>query len=128
MLFKPLDFVIVIFALCAVVSSFFSVYAAGDGRSIITLKAQDGEWVFPIDANETLLVSGPLGDSVIEIHENGARIAVSPCMNQSCVAAGIVHSPGQWTACLPNRVMVYISEGSSSKEGTDRNDVDTTTW
>jgi hypothetical protein len=126
--FKPLDFLIVILALCAVVLSFFLVYTDADGGSIIALKAQDGEWVFPIDANETLLVAGPLGDTIIEIRESGARITASPCMNQTCVAAGIVHSPGQWAACLPNRVMLYISEGSPSKEGVGGNDVDATAW
>jgi hypothetical protein len=89
---------------------------------MVGLKAQGGEWVFPIDADETMVVSGPLGETVIEIREKGARIMASPCMNQTCVATGIVHSSGQWTACLPNRVMVYISEGVGG------DDVDATAW
>jgi hypothetical protein len=121
MLLKPFDVCTIIIMLSVVVFSFFFVYTAENGRSIIALKAQNGEWVFPINADETVLVSGPLGDTIIEIHENGARIASSPCMNQTCVATGIVHSPGQWTACLPNRVMLYISESGG-------NDVDATAW
>jgi hypothetical protein len=127
MLLKPLDFLFALFALCAVVISFFLAYSAA-GSGIIALKAQGGEWVFPIDADEIMLVSGPLGDTVIEIREGGARIVSSPCMNHTCVAAGFVHSPGQWAACLPNRVMVYISEGAPSKEGVGGYDVDATTW
>jgi len=59
---------------------------------------------------------------VVEIDEAGARVIVSPCLNQTCVAAGTVRSPGQWTACLPNRVMLYIGEGKA------QNDVDAAAW
>jgi hypothetical protein len=128
MLLKLHDICIITITLCAIVVSFFFVYATGEGNSIIALKAQNGEWVYPIDANEILLVSGPLGDTVVEIREKGARISASPCLNQTCVAAGIVHLPGQWTACLPNRVMVYISKSMSSNESVDGNEVDATVW
>jgi hypothetical protein len=122
MLFKPLDFGIAIPALGVVLLSFYFAYAVADGRKLVNLKAQDAEWVFPIDAVETISVSGPLGDTVIEIRENRARITASPCTNQTCVATGAVHSPGQWAACLPNRVMVYIT--ANVAEG----DVDAAVW
>jgi hypothetical protein len=122
MLLKPLDLGIAIPALGAVIFSFFFAYVAGGDRSMVNLKAQGGEWVFPVEAVETMSVSGPLGDTIVEISGNRARITASPCMNQTCVAAGTIRLPGQWTACLPNRVMVYISEG------TGENNVDATAW
>jgi hypothetical protein len=61
---------------------------------------------------------------VVEIRGGRARIVSSPCVNQTCVAAGAVHSPGQWTACLPNRVMVSISGSNSEAEGA----VDAASW
>jgi len=43
-------------------------------------------------------------------------------MNQTCVSAGRILKAGQWTACLPNRVMLYIDEGEAN------NDVDAAAW
>ena len=122
MLCKPLDFVVAIPALGLVIASFFWVYTDADDRGMVNLKGENGEWVFPLDAEETMVISGPLGDTVVAIHEGAARVVSSPCVNQTCVAAGVVRSPGQWTACLPNRVMVYIGEGTSA------DDVDASAW
>ena len=109
-------------ALGVVIASFFYVYSGAGGSSVVNLKGESGEWVFPLDAVETTTVSGPLGDTIIEIQGGAARITASPCLNKTCVASGSVHAPGQWAACLPNRVMLYISEG------TNEDDVDATVW
>ncbi|MDR2717524.1 MAG: NusG domain II-containing protein [Treponema sp.] len=122
MLFKPFDFCIAIPLLGAVIASFAWAYADTGGRSTVNLKSEGGEWVFPLDAVETMSVSGPLGDTVIAISESTARIISSPCLNQTCVAAGALHSPGQWAACLPNRVMLYVGEGEKE------NNVDAAAW
>ncbi|MDR0486771.1 MAG: NusG domain II-containing protein [Treponema sp.] len=121
MLFRPLDFSVAFFALSAVIASFFWVYAGACERGMVRLKGENGEWVFPLNAVETMAVSGPLGDTLVEIQGGQARIVSSPCVNQSCVASGAVHAPGQWTACLPNRVMLYIGEAQED-------DVDATVW
>jgi len=120
--FKPLDFLVTIPAFGAVVVSFFLAYAGSDGQTSVFLKTENGEWVFPVDANETINAEGPLGTTVVEISNGSARITVSPCVNQTCVAGGSVRSPGRWTACLPNRVMLYIGEGERDK------DIDATAW
>jgi len=120
--FKPFDFVIVLCALGAVAASFFMTYAGPDGSGLVNVRGPGGLWVFPADASETLAVAGPLGDTVVEIGGNTARITSSPCANQTCVGAGPVSAPGQWSACLPNRVMLYIGEGGQNS------DVDAAAW
>ena len=122
MLFKPLDLGIVIPALGVVIASFLLVYTGNDGRLLVNIKGQNDEWVFPADAVTTVNVHGPLGNTVINISGGQARILSSPCKNQTCVAAGAVHASGQWAACLPNRVMLYISEGEID------NDIDAAVW
>jgi hypothetical protein len=114
------DFCIVIPLLGVVIASFFFVYAHTGDSSLIHLKGKNGEWIFPTGAVETVNVSGPLGETVVEIKGGSARIVASPCFNQTCVASGAVHAPGQWAVCLPNQVMVYISEGER--------DVDAAAW
>jgi len=122
MLLKPFDFGIVIPLLGAVIASFVGAYSNAGERGTINLKSENGEWVFPLDAVETISVSGPLGDTVIEFGGSAARIVSSPCQNQTCVAAGAVHAPGQWAACLPNRVMLYAGESKTE------NNVDAAVW
>ncbi|MCL2270206.1 MAG: NusG domain II-containing protein [Treponema sp.] len=120
-MFKAGDFIIAVPMLGVVIASFFLAYSSAGDNGAINVKGEQGEWVFPADAVETLVVSGPLGDTVVDIARAGARITASPCLNQSCVAAGVVH-PGRWAACLPNRVMLYVSEGENV------NNVDAAAW
>jgi len=118
---RPFDFCIAVPLLGVVIASFFIAYSGARGGAI-QVKGEGGEWVFPADTVETLVVSGPLGNTLIEINGATARITASPCLNQTCVAAGAIRSPGQWSACLPNRVMLYIGEGKIE------NDVDAAAW
>ena len=121
MLIKPFDTGIVFLALCAVAASFF-LSSGSKGPSLVNVRGENGLWVFPVDSVETVVVPGPLGDTVVEIGGGFARITSSPCLNQTCVSAGRIHSPGQWSACLPNRVMLYIDEGKTNT------DVDAAAW
>jgi len=121
-MFKPFDLCVVLPAFAAVVFSFFAAYSGGGYRPVVNLRAENGRWVFPLDASETVVVSGPLGDTVVEIRGGVARVASSPCADQTCVAMGAIKLPGRWSACLPNRVMLYVSEGG---EGAG---VDATAW
>jgi len=117
-----LDICVFIPALGAVIASFFFAYAVGGVRPTVNIKAESGEWIFPFDADETINVSGPLGNTIVEIHDNKARVVSSPCKNQTCVATGAIRLSGQWAACLPNRVMLYINEGQTE------DDVDAAAW
>ena len=114
MLLKPFDFGVVFSSLGAVTALFFLTYSGTNGSGMVNVQGENGLWVFPVDTAETLVVPGPLGDTVVEIGGGSARITASPCMNQTCVSAGRIHSQGQWTACLPNRVMLYIDEGGTN--------------
>jgi hypothetical protein len=122
MLLKPFDAGIILFALVAVAASFFMTFSGSNGSSLVNVQGEKGLWVFPVDAVESVVVSGPLGDTVVEIAGGFARIMSSPCLNQTCVSAGSIHAQGQWAACLPNRVMMYIDEGKTD------NNVDAAAW
>lgn len=87
----------------------------------ILIKGQDSRWTFPVSAEETVAVAGPLGNTIIRIHGSFAWVESSPCKNQTCVASGSVKRQGQWAACLPNNVLLVIS-------GTGDEDVDTVAW
>lgn len=71
-----------------------------------------------VDGKETMTVSlredqhftvhGPLGDSVIDIHQGKARFVSSPCRGKQCVHTGWLGQGGEFAACLPNRVSIAV--------------------
>jgi hypothetical protein len=122
-LFKPLDAVVALLSLGMVVLSAFVGYAKPYNGVRVSIRGEDDTWIFPLDAEETVTVAGPLGDTVVEIHGNKARVLSSPCANQTCVAQGHINAAGQWVACLPNNAFVVIESGERNGEG-----LDATTW
>lgn len=55
-----------------------------------------------------LTVTGPLGDTLIEIQPGRARIARDPSPRQLCVKQGWLSRAGEAALCLPNQVSVEI--------------------
>jgi hypothetical protein len=104
--------------------SAFEVYVKpGDTTRVVISGSSGREWVFPLNADEMVAVPGPLGDTRVRIQNRRAWVESSPCTNQVCVAAGQVHNPGDWAACLPNAVFLRI-EGNPDHA----NVPDSTTW
>jgi hypothetical protein len=115
---KPLDLVIVTLALALTCFSAWSVYLNPRNTTQVLIEGYGRRWVFPMDAEETIAVPGPLGNTIVRIHGSHAWVESSPCDNQICVAAGSLHRHGEFAACLPNLVLVMI-EGS---DGLKKND------
>jgi hypothetical protein len=116
---KPLDYCLVALSLSLTVFLAVAVYGnknAGDDQVVI--QASTGSWVYPITAEETITIQGPLGETVVEIHDKKARIVSSPCQGQTCVAQGHIHAQGESVICLPNQVGVFI-EGKSDGNTVD---------
>jgi hypothetical protein len=120
---KPLDFAALTLSAALTILAAFMVYGRPQDTAQVIIRSQSGSWVFPLDAEETLTVSGPIGDTVVEIRGGRSRILASPCNGQTCVAAGHIYRQGQWAACLPNTVFLYI-EGT----GDESTLLDSTTW
>ncbi|GHV96777.1 hypothetical protein AGMMS50293_30970 [Spirochaetia bacterium] len=116
-----LDIVMIFLSLGLTGFSAFISYAKPRNTSQVLIQGQDRRWVFPQDADETVTVPGPLGDTIVRIHENQAWVVSSPCDNQMCVGAGHVHSQGDWVACLPNNVFLVIEGSDDFKNLTDVN-------
>ncbi len=66
-------------------------------------------------------VPGPLGQTLVRLGPEGARVVESPCPLKLCVAAGLASRPGQVVACLPNRVALRVL---GAGEGTGDGGVD----
>ena len=119
---KIFDYIIIILALVFSSYSAYAIYSGSQANTIVMIRGQDREWVFPLNAEETVEVQGPLGISLIRIRGNEAWVESSPCKNQICVAAGQIHRYRTWIACLPNNVFLLI-EGNNIIEGNITNGI-----
>jgi len=86
----------------------FSVYIKPRHAAQVLIQGESQNWIFPLDAEETIAVRGPLGRTVVRIHNGQAWVESSPCENKICVAAGHLSGHGEFAACLPNKVLLMI--------------------
>jgi hypothetical protein len=114
-----LDYVVALAATALVALSFASTYSSRGDELRVVVTGRDGEWVYPLAEARTLEIAGPLGLEIVRIADSTARIAEAPCANQTCVAMGAISRPGQWVACLPNRVFVRIEGGAADGRDVD---------
>jgi len=115
------DILIIITAAGLTIFSAYNAYIKPNDILQVLIRGQGSEWSFPMNAEEIVTVTGPLGDTVVHIQKNHAWVESSPCDNQTCVAAGRIFRHGQWAACLPNNVLLII-------QGTKSEDADTIAW
>jgi len=104
---KPLDLVIVAAAVLATALGAVSALGA-EGTPRVIVSDGESEWIYPLDEDRSLRVEGPLGVTLVLIESGRVHVHESPCGNQTCVAAGEIERPGQWVACLPNKVFVRV--------------------
>ena len=114
---RALDISIFVIALLVIGLISFQTYVRGGGTPEIMIEAaSDGDavalaeqqWIFPLDTQTTLRVPGPLGETVVVIEEGSVRVVSSPCPEKICIKTGRISKPGQWIACLPNRIFISI--------------------
>ena len=67
--------------------------------------------VVPLDQDIKISVTGPLGISIISIHNHQARIVSDPSPRQYCVRQGWLKNSGEIAICLPNEVSVELTGG-----------------
>ena len=112
---KPLDLVIILIAIILTCISALAVTIGSHTNMNVLVHSPVSEWVYPLNTEETITATGPLGNTVIRIHNNKAWVESSPCFNQVCVIAGFIHRHGSWVACLPNRIFLLV-EGHHNEE------------
>jgi hypothetical protein len=122
---KPADIIIILLALALIVFCAHTAYLQPEGRTSVFIRVQDNESVFYMDNNkdETIVLKGQIGNTIVRIENGRAWIDSSPCENQTCVATGAIFRAGQWAACLPNSVLIMMQSNLAGDK-----DVDAITW
>ncbi len=111
---RPLDYLALCFALLVIGGFSIYAYSGRNSSADIVIEASGSQWIYPLDVDRRELVRGPLGDTVVVIRGGKASVEDSPCPDKLCVHMPAISKPGQWIACLPNRVFVRV-RGSSDR-------------
>ena len=78
------------------------------GRKLVkTLPLQEGN-------KQRYNFEGPLGVTVVEVDGLRVRVLSSPCPDQVCVQFGWLSQVNDFSACLPNAMMVLIEDGKTT--------------
>ena len=115
---RPLDFVALLISILAVVGVSLFAYGTDRTASQISIQTESGTFLYPLDQDRMLTVTGPVGNTVIHLLDGAVHVAESDCRDKVCVAAGWLQDAGQWTACMPNRVFVRV-EGATAEDEVD---------
>lgn len=94
---------------------FYSREAVSQSSGVVIEVNGRPEYTFPLHADRTIPVSGPYGNTVIEIKGGKVRVKEAHCPNQLCVKEGWI-SKGV-IVCLPNKIVVFV--GSAHDHGKD---------
>lgn len=108
-LMRPGDWGVGLVAALAVGVSFPLLWEGGQAeRAVVRV---DGRVVaeFPLSAPRRYTVTGPLGETVIEIAPGRARVLSDPGPRQYCVQQGWLSRPGAIAICAPNHVSLSLS-------------------
>lgn len=117
-----LDGIILALVLAVAITSAFLIYGNKGDTLHLIIEASSGSWTYDLDTQRTVSIPGPLGNTIVQIGHGQARITDSPCPNKTCVAAGPISKKGEWSACLPNQVMIRV-EGTKRNKKTNDPDV-----
>jgi len=114
---KAADLIAIALSLLATAGTAWAAMSrAGGSEPGFIVSAGGKTFAYRLDEDATLSFSGPIGETVGSVREGEVRVASSPCEEQSCVASGAMSRAGQWTACLPNKVMVRVTGGASETD------------
>lgn len=110
---KPLDYCcIIFFAVCLLVSFFRIFVFRSSGAGTVVVSSGKDEWVFPLDSDRRVKIPGSIGITEIALSQGGVQVLDSPCKNKLCMGSGVIKSPGEFIACVPNRVFIRIASGA----------------
>ncbi len=105
---RLLDLAALLLALLVIGALSASAYGSRGGESKVVIEAAGTQWVYPLKTDRLLQVQGPLGEERIQIANREVFVLSSPCPNKICILQGRISRPGQWIACLPNKVFIRI--------------------
>ena len=97
-----------IIAVIAVIGGVMYFRMAGTSSYILIIKDMKGQQEIRVNPgmDKVLEIEGPIGKTVVHIHEGKVWISESPCPDKTCIRMGKIPDNGGFIACLPNKVIL----------------------
>lgn len=114
----PLDRLVVLVLLLATGASFVLLGRRPPGERVVVEQAGRVVFTAPLDAERTVALSGPHGETIVAIRHGRACIAAASCPNKVCMGMGEVSRRGELIACVPNGLLLHV-EGGAGDEAKD---------
>lgn len=108
-LVKPGDWMIMVAGLLGVAWLFSTLWQGGTGDKVIIRSGGTIVAEASLLHDQTYNIKGPLGISLVAIHNHRVRVASDPSPRQYCVKQGWLSRAGEAAICLPNQVSVEIA-------------------
>ncbi len=113
----PLDRGILGLLLIGLAFSFYFFAPGERGARVVVEREGKVIYTAPLGGDRTARLQGPLGETVLQIHQGRVCILDSPCRRKVCLAMGEVSGSGEVLACVPNELLVRIEGVSAEGEG-----------
>ena len=97
---------------------FLGLPAKGEWGTSVEIRGDNSfreEW--SLRGTHCITVSGPLGNTVIEIDDGSVHVHSSPCPAKTCIKMGKKNRSGEIIVCVPNKVIIIIHGGESELDG-----------
>lgn len=98
---------ILILLILALLIGFWQTRTVPSGRVCVVLYEREVVLRVPLDTNMFFSIE-QLPGVIFEVNDGRVQFAASDCPDQVCVHTGLIGEPGQFAACLPNRVAIQI--------------------
>jgi len=102
------DRVVVGLALTLIAWLYAAFWTQGKGAEVAVLVNGVESQRLSLAQNQLFEVAGRLGTSKLEIKDSQVRFVASPCTGKQCIHAGHLKRGGEFAACLPNGVSIYV--------------------
>lgn len=106
---------VVIAAGLALVVALYAAFWTGNeaGEEVRVLVDGHERERLSLSQDRHLDIDGVRGPSTVEIKDGRVRFIASPCQGKQCIHSGWLNHSGEFAACLPNRVSLYVVGGEA---------------
>lgn len=110
---KPADILFGAVSVILIAVSLLMLSDRGGTEAKAVIKVKDSEYIYPLDKEREIVLTGMLGEAHLTIKDNHIQFVNSPCRDKICIHMGKAASDGDFLACLPNRIIVTVEGGEA---------------
>jgi hypothetical protein len=108
MRFRLADAIPILLAILIAVGAFYLSLWGMPPEQQVAIRAENRDYLYPLNQDKELEFEGPLGTSYIEIKDGRVRVKADPTPRQIAVNQGWISKTNETLISLPNAVFIRI--------------------